>query len=68
MKYNINIYYMESGEFFENYFVFIILAIVIFVAILVGASVLGLNFKKKTIKHLQKKYLLPQEFNNYIKF
>ena len=55
MKYNINIYYMESGEFFENYFVFIILAIVIFVAILVVASVLGLNFKRNKNQTLTKK-------------
>tara|TARA_B100001093_G_C26329693_1_gene801278 strand:+ start:396 stop:584 length:189 start_codon:yes stop_codon:yes gene_type:complete len=55
MKYNINIYYMDLIEFFENYLVFIILAIVIFVAIFVGASVLGLNFKRKKNQKVTKK-------------
>ena len=46
---------MDLIEFFENYFVFIILAIVVFVAIFVGASVLGLNFKRKKNQKVTKK-------------
>ena len=54
-KYNINMYYMNLLEFFENYFVFVILAIVILVSVFVGASVVGLNFKRKKNQKVTKK-------------
>ena len=54
-KYNIIINYMDSIEFFENYFVYVILAIVILVAIFVGAAIFGLNFKRKKNQKVTKR-------------
>lgn len=46
---------MDSIEFFENYFVYVILAIVILVAIFVGAAIFGLNFKRKKNQKVTKR-------------
>ena len=46
---------MDLSDFFEKYFIYIILFIVFITAILVGISIFGLNFTRKKNQKITKK-------------